>query len=82
MQRNPEVTRGCAAEKSKGSDWLHDRLQAYAPSRDSAQPQTHRYHANADKRRIKTVEELREGLELIELADRKSPGLQIRGARR
>ena len=41
-----------------------------------------RHHADAPSRRPKSLAELIDGCELIELLDRKSPGSQVRGARR
>ena len=70
MQTTPKRF-GVAAKEPKGSE----RLQAlYTPSLGSAQPQPHRHHVDASPRRVKTLEELRAGCELIELYDRASPG--------
>ena len=69
MQTTPKRF-GVAAKEPKGSE----RLQALVtPSLGSAQSQPHRHHVDVSPRRVKMLEELRAGCELIELYDRVSP---------
>ena len=70
--------RNGAEAKPKGNE-LQSGQQLFTPSKDSAQGPTHRHHADSLRRRPKTLQELIDGAELIELLDRRSPGWQVRG---
>jgi hypothetical protein len=78
--RNPDATRGSAADL-KGNSRLQKQQSSVTTFEAAVQPQNFDHHVDADRRRIKTLEELRDGLELAEIYDRFNPGRLV-GRRR
>jgi hypothetical protein len=78
MTRPPDTAKapagawGSCTDQPKGN-WQQDRQPGFTPSLGSAQPQLHRHHADSSRRRPKTLDELLNGHEFVELADRASP---------